>query len=615
MEKHKRRAEEFKREVVDIYLSKTMTPDQIAQKYSIDKKNIYIWLKKFGEQPLKLGRGADHKQAQERILAVEAYIKSGLSQKDFSKTWGVSEVSLSRWHSQYQKHGPKGLDGAIFNETHAKYKKKPGPKGISQELKKIITETKIANPIFGLRKVKNFLHRFNGLKVSTGAIRKTLTEENIPPNEVVKKKKRSSDKIRRFERARPMQLWQTDITSFVLTRHSQRVYFTVFMDDCSRYIVAWNLNQRQTSEFVIETLLNGVQKFGKPEEVLSDQGRQYFAWRGKSEFKKILDREGIKHVVARSHHPQTVGKCERFWETFGQEFWERVKPQELSDARVRIEKFINHYNHFRPHQGLDGMVPADRFFDVESQVRKALEETIEKNSLRLALDEAPRNPVFLIGQIGNQSVSLHGESGRLVIQTPEGKVKEFDYETFGSQERRDSGKDSGDNIEETRTQEKLRNQDAGEASASSENTLETSERGSEEESAGDRDWSDGSLDGKEFEDGNCEEIEHSTSENLAIVTTSSLGNVGGTFDTTKNTNERNNDERKRSEEITKENCGAGENDIDARQINSSSENDAWMLESANSIGGQGCQNQKDITKDSDSQWEEYWEKKNENEEK
>jgi len=33
---------------------------------------------------------------------------------------------------------------------------------------------------------------------------------------------------------------------------------------------------------------------------------------------------------------------------------------------------VNHYNHFRPHQGLKGMVPADRFFDVEDQIREEL---------------------------------------------------------------------------------------------------------------------------------------------------------------------------------------------------------------------------------------------------
>jgi transposase InsO family protein len=77
--------------------------------------------------------------------------------------------------------------------------------------------------------------------------------------------------VRRFERARPGELWQSDITSFLLTRHRQRVYLTVFLDDHSRYIVSHSLRTRQTSDLVTETLLDGIARFGKPKEVLTDQ--------------------------------------------------------------------------------------------------------------------------------------------------------------------------------------------------------------------------------------------------------------------------------------------------------------------------------------------------------
>ena len=223
-----------------------------------------------------------------------------------------------------------------------------------------------------------------------------------------------------------------DITSFVLTRHSQRVYLTVFLDDYSRYIVSWGLYLHQKQDIVIETLLSGIERFGKPKEVLSDQGRQYFAWRGKSDFQKLLIREGIQHVVARTHHPQTVGKTERFWATVGEEFWERTQPQDLTEAKERFRHFVAHYNHFRPHQGIDGMVPADRFFGVEDQMREAMEKTMDRNELHLALGEEPRKPVYLVGQIGDQQVSMHGEKGRLIFQTQDGNLQEMGLEGLGA---------------------------------------------------------------------------------------------------------------------------------------------------------------------------------------
>lgn len=77
-------------------------------------------------------------------------------------------------------------------------------------------------------------------------------------------------------------------------------------------------------------------------------------------------------------------------------------------------------------------MPADRFFGVASEVRAAIEAEIAKNELRLALGETPRKPVYLVGQIDGKSVSLHGEQGRLVVQTPDGERQEIEAKDLGA---------------------------------------------------------------------------------------------------------------------------------------------------------------------------------------
>lgn len=576
-------SDEEKKRIVEEFLESGLSASKFAPKYDIVMETLSKWKQEYKRskfnsnsgKKLNLKRGGPYNEDLRR-QAVEAYRKSGLSQKDFSKIWGVAEVTLGRWNSLYEKYGPKGLEGSIFQDTFRKYKARHH-KQISETLQKEIIRTKLENPMFGLRKVKDFLHRFEGLKVSTGTIRKTLVEEDIPLVEIEKKKRRSSDKIRHFERARPMQLWQTDITSYVLARHSQRVYLTVFLDDNSRYIVAWSLELRQTGEFVMNCVLNGIQKFGKPEEILTDQGRQYFSWRGKSEFQHLLDREGIKHVVARSHHPQTVGKCERLWETIGQEFWARVRPQELSEARERLKHYIDHYNHFRPHQGIGGMTPADRFFGVESEIRKVLERTIEANSLRLALDEKPRSPVFLVGQIDGKSVSLHGENGHLVFQSKEGLVSKLG-EKFSSINF--EGQYNGSKTEERKETFKEKASDDGEACIANQNSLASSERGSKED--GLYEWDDNAriLGGKTHENRSSESVEYSTDQIVADVSTSFERNVGGTFETTNNKGEGYEREtRERCESSAEEDSRVRENDRDAGSFNCDFSRDAWMSDS------------------------------------
>jgi len=351
--------------------------------------------------------------AVERKKTVETYlsIRDHQSIDEFSKAWGVSGCTLREWLRRYEAHGADGLMNGAIRKLGDKRLGMRVPEAVQAE----IVKAKKAEPSFGIKRIAQNLFRFKGVKVSPNSVKKTINKEGLPLARKAKKKKRSTDKIRRFERAKPMQLWQSDITQYTLAVSSARVYLTVFMDDHSRYIVGHRLASRQTSDLVMDALKDACANFGKPQEVLTDQGRQYFAWRGKSDLEKYLEKQGIKHVVSRAHHPQTLGKCERFWETITNELWTRAKPQDLEEARVRIKHFIDYYNHYRPHQGIDGSVPADRFFGVASEVRLAIEKTVAQNAHALAIGELPQAPAFLIGQVGDQRVAFHGRGGAFYL--------------------------------------------------------------------------------------------------------------------------------------------------------------------------------------------------------
>jgi transposase InsO family protein len=353
----------------------------------------------------------------------------------------------------YEQGGPQALEPRRRGRPPG-----AGRSTLPVPLQAEIVRTKRRFPTFGLKKVRDFLKRFGGKSVSTGSVRKVLAAEGLhQPIEPTRRRKREI--VRRFERSKPGELWQTDITSYVLTRSRVRVYLTVFLDDFSRYVVSWSLATHQRSALVCEALMEGIERFGKPEEVLSDQGRQYFAWRGKSDFQRLLVREGIRHVVSRTHHPETLGKCERLWETIGTELWQRTQPQDLGEARERLAHYFAHYNHFRPHQGIGGYVPADRFFGAERTVRLALEERMARDELAEALSQTPRKGVYVFGQVGDQSVSLHGERGRIVLVTSEGVHKELALEDLGLPQKEkdddddridDDGRDDGSAARATR---------------------------------------------------------------------------------------------------------------------------------------------------------------------
>jgi hypothetical protein len=172
---------------------------------------------------------------------------------------------------------------------------------------------------------------------------------------------------------------------------------------------------------VIETLRAGIAAYGQPAEILTDNGPQYVTWRGKSAFTKECDKRGIEQTVAAPRHPRTLGKVERFWGTLWRECLQTAVFVDVEDARRRIALFIDYYNFQRAHQGLDGLVPADRFFHAAPEVLASLKDRVAANAAELARNGLPKKPLYLTGQVAGKAVSLHAEGERLFLVGPDGR--------------------------------------------------------------------------------------------------------------------------------------------------------------------------------------------------
>jgi hypothetical protein len=224
-----------------------------------------------------------------------------------------------------------------------------------------------------------------------------------------------------------IQLWQTDFFTFVMKRQNQRVYLVAFMDDHSRYIVSYGLHASQSTALVLETLRAGIASYGTPEEVLTDNGSQYITWRGTSQFQLECRKRGIKQIVSAARHPQTLGKIERFWGTLWREFLDAAVFSDLGDARIRIGHFIDHYNFQRTHTGIQGMVPADRFFSATPAMLESLRTRVAANAVDIARSGMPKRPLYLAGMVGSTPVVLHGEGDRIIL-SKDGQRAEVDFE-------------------------------------------------------------------------------------------------------------------------------------------------------------------------------------------
>ncbi len=355
-----------------------------------------------------------------RLRAVKLRLEEGIPVALLCKELGVAEKTLWEWLKRYRESGEGGLRDKVV--VPGDRQKLPLP------VRDRIIEIKKREPLFGVKRISHLLRRVFFLRACPETVRRTLQEESLM-NPSRKRSTRNPSRPRFFERATPNQMWQSDIFTFRLG--GRYAYLIGFMDDYSRYVVGLELWRSQTADQVLEVYRRAVGEYGVPKEMLTDQGRQYTNWRGSTRFERELGKDRVKHIKSQAHHPMTLGKLERFWKTIFEEYLSRAQFGSFEEARDRIRKWVQYYNHKRPHQGIGGLCPADRYFEIQGELRKTIEQGIEDNVLEMALRGKPREPFYMVGRMEGQSVVLRAEKGKLRLLVDDekgGEAQERVYE-------------------------------------------------------------------------------------------------------------------------------------------------------------------------------------------
>jgi transposase InsO family protein len=354
--------------------------------------------------------------SQQKLLLLDTWMRSGLPARDYGALVNVSRHTLYAWKRKFEQLGPAGL----------MEQPRGGPKGsrLPELTKRTILMLKQAHPDWGCQRISDIMLRGPALPASAAAVGRVLHEAGYEMQETATHP--HAPPVHSFERAKSNQLWQTDLFTFMLKRQNRRVFLVAFMDDHSRFITGYGLHATQSAALVIEVLRAALAAFGVPGEILTDNGSQYITWRGKSQFSRELEKRGIKQIVARPRRPQTLGKIERFWGSLWRECLETSLFVDLADARQRIGLYIDYYNFQRPHQGIEGMVPADRFFSAAPEVLKTLKERVAANALELARQGVPKKPFYLTGQLDGKPFSVHQEGDRVILRQANEPREEID---------------------------------------------------------------------------------------------------------------------------------------------------------------------------------------------
>jgi transposase InsO family protein len=181
----------------------------------------------------------------------------------------------------------------------------------------------------------------------------------------LRRRKKRRDEFRRWERDRPMELWQLDVLSGVMLDDGTDLKVVTGIDDHSRFCIAAGLVLRATSKAVCEISAASLATYGIPDEVLTDNGKVFTGRFGLHHSEVLFDRicreNGISHRLTAPRSPTTTGKIERFHQSLRKEFLADRTFSSRRMAQQSLDAWVTDYNTERPHQALEMATPADRF--------------------------------------------------------------------------------------------------------------------------------------------------------------------------------------------------------------------------------------------------------------
>ena len=164
--------------------------------------------------------------------------------------------------------------------------------------------------------------------------------------------------LRNLDIVRPNHVWSLDI-SYVPIRRGF-MYLLAIMDVYSRLIIGWSFSNTMEAEWVVNTLNEAVNKYGKPEIINSDQGSQFTSEEYVT-FVKTL--KTVKISMDGKGRALDNVYIERFFRTIKYDKIYLEHPETAYQLYLVCSQFMNYYNEERDHSSIGDVPPIQRYRD------------------------------------------------------------------------------------------------------------------------------------------------------------------------------------------------------------------------------------------------------------
>ncbi|MCI0612818.1 integrase core domain-containing protein [bacterium] len=233
----------------------------------------------------------------------------------------------------------------IIWKTFSKIKRKRKIR-VTQDVRQLIVQIASDNKLWGAQRIRQELLKI-GIRVAKSTILKIIRRIRNCPDP------KRSQRWRTFLANHAPEIWATDFFDVVTVGFKQLYVFVIFSIH-TRQILHWNVTEHPTSDWTYRQILQTTWKQKLPKYLLADRDSKYgyrFAEVLKQQFLIHLLRTPFRAPRANAFVERCIGsirrECLDHFLIFGDQHLRRI-----------LEEYTQYYNKFRPHQGIQGAVPA-----------------------------------------------------------------------------------------------------------------------------------------------------------------------------------------------------------------------------------------------------------------
>lgn len=284
---------------------------------------------------------------------------------------GLSERTLRRYLAKYREDGFSGL--------------KPKAKG-RQPSDVAIPEELIEQAILLRREVPGRsvaqiiqIMEWEG-RILPGEIKRSTLQEKLAARGYSTRHMRMYAEFgvaaRRFQKRHRNRLWHSDLKYGPYLPIGpggtmKQVFLVTFIDDATRYVLHGEFYPVMDKTIVEDCFRRAIQKFGVPEAVYFDNGKQYRTkW-----MQRACSKLGIRLLFAKPYSPESTGKVERFNRVVDSFLSEAAleKPKTLERLNELFQVWLSECYQNKPHSALENKRSPETTFRSDKKALRFVE--------------------------------------------------------------------------------------------------------------------------------------------------------------------------------------------------------------------------------------------------